>query len=270
MKLLDVNGQGTWSVCATDLDRERILSHDADRICYSASLMKIPVAVGVARRIDDRSMSLTERIAARTTFASQVPGADDFVVEPEARDGWLSTVPPERVDVEALLRRMLTISSNDATNLLMDHIDIDEINQIYSDASCERSVVGRKLYDAAAEASGASNRTTAADTCLIFAELASGRLCSRAMTRFVVGLMIQQQFVSGLPRGLPTDAICGGKGGLTSAVHHDAAVVWPARHRPYVVAVLTEGAGSEASVDDRMAQIAADVDRTVCGRELWS
>ncbi|HEY9227069.1 MAG TPA: serine hydrolase, partial [Gemmatimonadaceae bacterium] len=74
-------------------------------------------------------------------------------------------------------------------------------------------------------------------------------------------ILLRQEFNSEIPAGLPAGTKVAHKTGWITGVLHDAAIVYPAKRRPYVLVVLTRGIPN-----DKVArQLIADVSRIIYG-----
>jgi beta-lactamase class A len=56
----------------------------------------------------------------------------------------------------------------------------------------------------------------------------------------MMSILLEQQFRSGIPAGLPKAARVAHKTGNISTVHHDAGIVFLEGRKPYVLVVLTQ------------------------------
>ena len=77
----------------------------------------------------------------------------------------------------SLVQRMVTVSGNLATNLVLDHVGLAEVAAVLADAGCsERTQVVRGIEDYAARDAGTDNLVTADDLARLMVALAEGRL----------------------------------------------------------------------------------------------
>ena len=67
--------------------------------------------------------------------------------------------------------------------------------------------------------------------------------------------MLDQQYRSGIPAGLPKAARVAHKTGNISTVHHDAGIVFLESRKPYVLVILTSGYKDEKEANGVIAEI---------------
>ncbi|MCA5892912.1 class A beta-lactamase-related serine hydrolase [Isoptericola sp. NEAU-Y5] len=211
----------------------------ADESFYAASTVKLAVLVAAARALEAGALTLDDEVVSTDTFASQVPGAPDYRIEPDDLDGGMPA-PGTPMPVRDVLTRMVVVSSNEATNMAIDLVGLEASNRVLADAGASSSTVGRKYSDLAAEELGASHRTTAADLAALMAALVTGRLAGPVWTRWaleLLGLQSDRQLTAAVPAGVPH----GSKSGWVDGIRHDVAFVGEPGADTLVVAVCTRG-----------------------------
>jgi beta-lactamase class A len=112
----------------------------------------------------------------------------------------------------------------------------------------------QKAFDA-----GLINTITAADLGNLLAQIENGRVLSAASSSLMRDIQLAQEFNDKIPAGLPPGTRVAHKTGEITAVSHDAAIIYPPRRKPYVLAVLTRG----ISDGKASAALIADVSRLV-------
>lgn len=220
---------------------------------YAASTVKLAVLVAAARELDAGRASLAEACTVSRTFRSQVPGAGEYTIEPDDIDTGL---PPDGTSLPlgAVIDRMITVSSNEATNMVAERVGLPAVNRALTDAGATSSVFGRKYSDLAAEEAGASHRTTAADLCLLMSALVTGRLAGPERTAWMCELLGRQtdrQLTAAVPRGVPF----GSKSGWVDGIRHDVAFVGEPGPDALVIAVCTRGY-DERSAEETLKALA--------------
>lgn len=134
---------------------------DADRQVPAASLIKVLVLLATLHEVDRGRLSLDQQLQVP---ARRVGGA-----------GALSLLPTiTELSVIELLRLMITLSDNDAANLLLQLLGHERVTRCATDLGLTQTVVQRDLMDPAAAESGRDNLTTAADQAGLLAVLRSG------------------------------------------------------------------------------------------------
>lgn len=223
---------------------EVLAARQDDLDFYAASTVKLAVLVAAARALDAGAARLDETCVATRTFTSQVPGAGDYTIEPDDVDTGL---PPDGTPMPLgdVVARMVVVSSNEATNMVVERVGLAAVNQALADAGATHSVFGRKYSDLAAERAGASHRTTAADLCRLLSAVVTGRLASPERTAWMCDLLGRQtdrQLTAAVPGpGEPGAVPFGSKSGWVDGIRHDVAFVGEPGPDALVVAVCTRG-----------------------------
>jgi beta-lactamase class A len=113
---------------------------------------------------------------------------------------------------------------------------------------------------------GLNNTTTARDLAVLLEAIETGRAASRASCDRMRDILLEQEFNAEIPAGLPPGTKVAHKTGWISGVLHDAAIVYPAGRRPYVLVVLSRGIS-----DEQVARrLIVDVSRLVYARAMGS
>ncbi len=113
---------GDVAVAYHDLATGAELLVQADATFHAASTMKVPVLMELYRQVEEKTLSLDDRIAVKTEFTSIVNGTPFMLkVEDDSETGMYRRLG-ERMTVRELARLMITESSNVATNLLVERV----------------------------------------------------------------------------------------------------------------------------------------------------
>jgi beta-lactamase class A len=119
--------------------------------------------------------------------------------------------------------------------------------------------VRRGVEDGKAFQQGLNNQTSARDLATLLEAIETGQAASRASCRAMIEILAAQEFNTEIPAGLPPGTRVAHKTGWITGVQHDAALVYPAGQKPYVLVVLTKGI-SERPVAQKLI---ADISRLV-------
>ena len=147
----------------------------ADEQFYAASTVKLAVLVAVARALEAGTVTLETPLTSADTFRSEAPGAPDFRIEPDDVDEGMPA-PGTPMPLADVVERMIVVSSNEATNMVVELLGRDAVNAALADAGATSSSFGRKYSDfAAAAALGGSHRTTAGDLATLMSAVVDRR-----------------------------------------------------------------------------------------------
>jgi beta-lactamase class A len=242
-----------------DLESGASLYLNADDSFHAASTMKVPVMIELFRRVDDGLLSLDQAIPLRNEFTSIVDGSPFTLSQGDDSDSSAYGRIGHDVTVRELIDRMITRSSNLATNALIQLVDAKNANATAHALGARNIKVLRGVEDNKAFRAGLNNTTTARDLAVLMEAIETGRAASRKSCDAMRDVLLQQEFNTEIPAGLPAGTRVAHKTGWITGVLHDAAIVYPANRKPYVLVVLTRDIP-----DDKVARsLIADVSRMV-------
>jgi len=233
--------EATVAVSFTDLETGESFGINADTVFHAASTMKIPVMIEVLKRAQDGAFSLDQGILLVNQFASIVDGSPYPLDAAEDGDTALYARVGERVPVRDLLRRMITRSSNLATNQLVALTGAENVTAMARSLGATRIQVLRGVEDQKAYDRGMNNTTTSADLAVLLAAIERGEVLSPESSAEMREILLAQEFRNKIPAGLPPGTRVAHKTGEITAVSHDAAIVYPQGRKPYLLVVLTRG-----------------------------
>ncbi|WP_434391419.1 serine hydrolase [Melittangium boletus] len=230
-----------------------------DRVFHAASTMKVAVLLEVFRQVDAGTLSLDAAPVLTNGFTSIVDGSPFTVDAKNDEDPGLHERVGQPVPVRELVERMITRSSNLATNTVIARVDAKRVTKTLRALGARKMTVLRGVEDGKAYAKGLNNTTTARDLARLLAALEEGRAASPASTEAMRAILRAQELNQEIPAGLPPGTPVAHKTGQISGVLHDAAIVYPPGRAPYVLVVLTSGIP-----DERVARaLIVDVSRQV-------
>lgn len=239
--------------CA-DLTGRIMISEQPDRQFYAASTMKVPVMIALFRRYDAGLLDLDRPVRIVGTFTSVHDGSQ-FRIDPEDEDTEL--VDGERRPLRELIERMITLSSNNATNLVLQCTSFDEVQRAVAEAGAANTVIARPIGDKTAARAGIQNLVTAADLVRIITAIAAGQAAKPDSCREMLDILSRQHHRVGIAAGLPADVRTASKGGWINGLRHDVAVIWPRHGQPYCHAICTEGLAEDAAIAEIRRRTAA-------------
>lgn len=221
------------------------LSIEADRSFHAASTMKLPVMMELFRRAEAGTLSLDRPVTLVNQFHSIVDRSPYALDPKEDEDTSLYARLGQPVPVRELIERMITRSSNLATNTLIALADAPSIMKTLRSLGARDTTVLRGVEDGKAYAKGLNNTTTARDLATLLLALERGQVASPESTRAMRSILLAQAFNQEIPAGVPRGTPVAHKTGQITGVLHDAAIVYPVEHPPYVLVVLTSGIADE-------------------------
>jgi len=242
-------------------------SYNADMYFHAASTMKLAVLLGVFRQVERGELTLESPVHVRNRFTSIV-NREPFMLD-LGRDadpdvyGHLG----KTLSVRELAYWMITKSSNLATNLLVDVVGIATIQSALDELDIGGIRVLRGVEDQAAFEAGLNNEVTANGLLKLLRLIAEGKAYSQQACDEMLKIMLEQQYRSGIPAGLPKAARVAHKTGNISTVHHDAGIVYLEDRKPYVLVILTQF-HAETGRGTAVAEVSRDIYNALAGSHL--
>ena len=155
---------------------------------------------------------------------------------------------------------MITVSSNLATNLLIEKLGIDNIRATVHTLHADGMSVLRGVEDNKAFAKGLNNTTTARGLQQLLDAVARGEAVDKESSRQMMEILERQKFNEGIPAGLPPGTRVAHKTGEITKIHHDAAIVYAPR--PFVLVILVRGLAESKESAALMADITRRIYRS--------
>ncbi len=252
-------GEGAVSVVArVQGEATARVSVEPDAQHYSASIMKLPILVAAHRLAERGLLDLSRPVRVHDDFSSRNPGHRFVMDQGEDSDPETWAARGGEVALGVLAHRMITVSGNLATNLVLDQVGTDEVAAVLASAGCSpRTTIVRGIEDYAARDVGLDNLITADDLARLLVALAEGRLAGPAATAACEETLLAQEYRDGIPAGLPPGVVVGNKTGWVDGVNHDVALVRSPGLPAVGLAVLVSVPGTPEEREAGIARMAA-------------
>ncbi len=239
-------------------------SYNADSWFHAASTMKLAVLLGVFRQVDRGELQLDAPVHVRNRFTSIV-NQEPFMLDlAHDADPDVYGHLGKTLTVRELAKWMIIKSSNLATNLLVDVAGIPTIQQSLDELEIDGVKVIRGVEDSRAFDAGLNNEVTANGLLKLLRLVADGKAYSQKACDEMLEILLDQQYRSGIPAGLPKAARVAHKTGNLSTVHHDAGIVYLDGRKPYVLVILTSFPAEQAR-GTAVAEVSRDIFNTLAG-----
>jgi beta-lactamase class A len=258
-KLIAASGAEQVGVAVYDAETKQTLLINERASFHAASTMKVPVMMEVFRRADRSKIPLNEPVEVKNKFYSIIDGSEYRLNKDDDSDQEIYGHIGQSMPVIVLVDRMITWSSNLATNLLIEKVKAENVTGLMRELGAKDIQVLRGVEDPKAFEAGKNNTTTAYDLMLLLRLIAekkflNGRVCDK-----MIEILLSQRFNDGVPAGLPAATRVAHKTGNITKHNHDAAIVYAPGRKPYVIVVLTRGVAEQK----RSAKLIADISRVV-------
>jgi beta-lactamase class A len=134
---------------------------------------------------------------------------------------------------------MITVSSNFATNLLIEKLGVENIRQTVAKLGAEGMNVLRGVEDQKAFDRGLNNTTTARGLLVLLERIARKTTVNPAADAEMIEILKRQKLNDAIPAGLPPGTTVAHKTGSITRIQHDAGIVYGSN--PYVIVVVVRG-----------------------------
>lgn len=258
--------RGTFAVAFKDLSTGEELLINEHEAFHAASTMKTAVLVEAFNQADQGKLSLTDSITVKNSFASIVDGSPFRLDQGSDGDQEIYQMIGSKLPMQDLLYRMIILSSNLATNIVIEKIGAIQVTRTMQSYGAQNLKVLRGVEDSKAYRKGLNNSTTAYDLMLVFSKIALGKSVSSKASEAMTSILLDQKFNEIIPANLPSDVRVAHKTGSITGVQHDSGIVMLPDGRRYVLVLLSKDLGDEAAGIKAMAGISEMIYKYMTGK----
>ncbi len=268
--------QASFAVAFEDLSTGERFFVNEHTSYHAASTMKTPVLIEAFRQVADHRRALTDSLLIHTDFVSIADSSRYELDSISDSETALYRLAGKKLLLRDLLYRMITESSNLATNLVIEAVGAKNVVATMRQMGAMDIQVLRGVEDEKAYEKGMNNTTTAYDLMLIFDRIAMGKVVDAASCAEMVDILTAQHFKEIIAGKLPDGVKVASKSGWITGVHHDSGIVYLPDGRKYVLVLLSKdiaddeaAIGTEATVSriiyDHMTGMPVSGDTVVTG-----
>ena len=227
------------AVAFRTLDGRESLLIQPDVEYHAASTMKVPVLIELFRQARAGALSLDDRLPIINEFHSIVDGRVYTLDVGEDSDADVYKHIGGRMSYRDLAEAMITVSSNFATNLIIEKLGAANIQRTIDALGASGVHVLRGVEDDKAFQKGLNNTTTARGLLTLMEKIAGGEAVDKASSEEMLAILKRQKFNDRIPAGLPPGVAVAHKTGEITRIQHDAAIVFA--DRPFGLVILVRG-----------------------------
>jgi beta-lactamase class A len=161
LKAIDDNFEGVFGASFIDLTDGHTINVNADAVMPTASAIKVAVLAELLRQADTKPGMLKKQVA--------------FVPSENTSTGGMARLigPGSSLSLEDLAKMMINLSENTATNLLIDEVGMNNVNQLVGGVGLKSIKLRRKMLDYDAQAGNQENVANAGDAALLMMKVAN-------------------------------------------------------------------------------------------------
>jgi beta-lactamase class A len=240
-ELISTGGAEKVAVAYHDLASGEEVLINPDESFHAASTMKVAVMMEVFRQAHAGKLSLDDQLPIKNEFTSLADGSRYSISSDGDSDQSLYKKIGQTETIRELVQLMITVSSNLATNLLIERVTPERVMELMRQLGAQGMRVLRGVEDGKAFERGMNNTTTARALMILLRQIAERRAVSPEASDGMIKILLDQKFNESIPAGVPSEVRVAHKTGAITRISHDAAIIYPPGRKPYVLVVLTRG-----------------------------
>jgi beta-lactamase class A len=242
---IDRNLEGVLGVAILDLTNGHKYLLHGDEVFPQASTIKIPLLLELYRQSQDQGQAkLTDLYTMRQT--DLVPVSDVF----------LGLTPGvTRLTNRDLATMVMAVSDNSATNVLIDRVGMENVNQLMDRLGLKQTRLRRKMMDLKAAKEGRENVSTPREMMLLLEAIYREKVLNKTSTEDFLKVLSTPKD-SALRRGLPEGVRAANKPGALEGVRNDSGIIF-APDRPFVLCIMATYLQNERAGEKAISEIAA-------------
>lgn len=228
--------EGSFGVAFKNLENGDTLFINKHEYFHAASTMKTPVMLEVFRQIEKKKFKLSDSILVKNEFKSILDNSIFSLSLGDDSDDILYKKLGQKVVLHDLIYDMITVSSNLATNILIDLVDAKNVMKNLQNLGIKENLVLRGVEDKKAFEAGLNNRTTPFGLLQVFEHIATNQMKNKVM----MDILFAQKFNEIIPAKLPKNTKVAHKTGSITGVQHDSGIVFLPDGRKYILILLSK------------------------------
>ena len=231
---------GRIAVAFKDLTTGKEYYRNANESFHAASTIKTPVMIEVFSQARRGMFSLDDSLEVVNSFASLI-GRRPFSLDPSTdSDDSLYREIGKKLPIRKLVFDMITVSSNLATDLLVQKVRPSNIRRTMRSLGAGGIRVLRGVEDTKAYLAGKNNTVTAKSLSTMFERLERKKVVSKKASEEMLDILTQQKFNDMIPARLPKTIKVAHKTGSSTGIVHDSGIVFLPDGRKYILVILSK------------------------------
>lgn len=229
------------SLSIEDMNGKAYFSQNETLRVPAASIIKVPIMVEVMEQAVAGRINLLTLHSLKAT--DKTSGAGALNARPVG----------SKISVLDLVRLMISVSDNTATNILIDKVGAKAVNTKMKRLGLSNLQLNRKMMDTVAVAKGFENYVTPTEINALFRQIYLKKVASPAQCDLMIAILKSCDDATTFRKLLPKDLLMAHKTGELAYVRGDAGIIFAGV--PFVISVFVEGTTTKEA-EEIIGQIA--------------
>lgn len=237
---------GEWGIVIEDLNLKKKFSINEKQLFAAQSIIKVPIMAAVYKAYEQGEFKLSDPLP---LLREQLVGGAGVLQH---------FSPGTELSIYDLVMLMIIQSDNTATNILIELVGFDRINQVMQAGGMKESRLKKKLMILPHTKEDVENYISAEDIHIFYKNIAYGKVVSGYSCLQMIEILKKQQFRNAIPYDLPENdrEIIGSipewelanKTGWDSNYQHDVGILY-VQDRSAIITALSKNAGAKVSLN---------------------
>lgn len=215
------NSSADIAVLVKDLKEDKVIfKYNEDKKYVSASIIKVPIMIEALSRVDLGEINLDDK------FNIGDDNKVDFSV--------ITEKDLKECTFEELIEWMIISSDNTATNVLIDILELENINDRIKKLNMKNTLLERKMMDFKAIEYGRNNYTSLNDMLIAMEGLYRGVLISSEMSLKAIDILKNQRDNFMLKRYIRDNVTLANKTGELDKLNNDVGIFYTKNHNYFI------------------------------------
>lgn len=217
---------GNVAVVVRNLKTNEEIKINENMVFPSASTIKLTIMSELFNKINEGSLKLNDTIELTEDMKT---GGDGILKELNYG---------HKFTLQEILTLMIIVSDNMATNILINLLGMNNINETIQNLGLENTKLQRHMMDSQAAKEGRENFITANDLARILELIYKGKDVNEKYSDIMLAILKRQQVRGRLDLYLPEEVVIAHKTGDLDNLEHDGGIIY-LPNMEYIICVLT-------------------------------
>ncbi|HEV8383645.1 MAG TPA: serine hydrolase [Candidatus Acidoferrales bacterium] len=237
---------GVMGIAVKDLGTGETFFANADTVFPQASSIKIPILLELFRQAQAGTLKLDERVDLKKSMMAQGSG-----VLLRFGDGGSA------LSLRDLAVLMIVLSDNTATNILIDRVGLQNVNENLRRIGLTQTKLQRIMLDIDAQRASRENLSTPREMVMLLEMLDGGKTLDPKNTQAALEILKYPKNTA-LRRSLPASVALASKPGGISGVACESGIVY-LPGKPYAISVMTTYDKDSDAADNAITEVSRRV-----------